>query len=313
VKEAALFLGDPTSQLERLSRELSSVSDAAKPIFEPATWTPLNVPIGANRKFDWFLTPLERLQSVRSRYGCTLNDLVLAVTAGALRNYIADHPTLTSIYQVDAPKRTVSLADSTVRAMIPMSERQDTDGVGGNRLSEALVTLPLAEDDPTQRLQAIMDQNPRRNRATAGRMARLVQQIGAWIPSSVLAGAARAAVSNLPFNLVVTNIVGPAFPLVCGREVIAAYVPIAPVFQYLALTIGVFTYNGTAGWGFNADATVAADLDRFVRATEDALTELEEAAPSSDDGGSPGGRRGGSRPAKSSPKAARKLRTSSAG
>lgn len=227
--------------------------------------TPLNQPIGAHRRFDWLGMSLGDVKRVRRALGGSLNDIVLATTAGAVRRFLMG--------------RQVDPTGIDFRVMAPVSMRgAEERGTLGNRVSAWMVDMPIGEPDPRKRLAQISK--------TTGRLKQTGQALGAevlttalsWTPSTLLSLSWRLAVRALPFNLVVTNVPGPQVPLyLLGSRMLDNY-GLVPLTDYLALGIVLFSYDGNLGWGFTGDWDLLPDLHDFVLHTQAAFSELSAAA-----------------------------------
>lgn len=239
--------------------------------------SPLNVPIGAQRRFATVDTRLDDYREVRARLGGSVNDVVLATIAGALRTWL---------FTRGQPVR----ATTTVRALVPMSvvsddhagepettESGEPRGVGG-RVEEYTLDLPVGEPSPAMRLHQVS--YAMRAHAETGRAigARALTQMTGFAPPTLHALGARAAstLSRRTFNLVVTNVPGPQTPLYVAGSAMTKTYPYVPLAKEQALAIGLTSYNGAVCFGLNADRDAMADLDVLAQAIPDALAELQE-------------------------------------
>jgi WS/DGAT/MGAT family acyltransferase len=233
--------------------------------------TRLNQPIGAQRRVDWCALELEALKQVRARLGGTLNDAVLAVTAGALRSYLGTHGE--------------HVAALDLRALVPVSVRAPhAHGEVGNQIALWLVDLPVEEADPRLRHEQVcaVTRSLKRSSQTLG--AATLAQVTAWTSTAMLSRAARLIPRARPFNLLVTNVPGPQVPLwLLDARLEAAY-PLAPLFRDQALGVALFSYAGRLYWGLNADRDLMPDLHRFRDALLAAFEELRQVADAEGDG-----------------------------
>jgi diacylglycerol O-acyltransferase len=230
--------------------------------------TPLNVDIGPHRRFAWVTSDLEEFKRIKNELGGTVNDVVLAVVSGALGRYLRARGTDTT--------------DLELRAMVPVSVRADSEhGALGNRVAAIMAPLPIWCEDPARRLRLIHD--------TMGDLKGSGQAVGAEIltgltdfaPPTITSQAARLQSRQRFFNLVVTNIPGPQFPLyVLGREMVALF-PMVPLAQKQAVCVGIMSYNGKIHFGLIGDYDVMSDIDSLALDLETAINELSEAAPQS--------------------------------
>ena len=137
--------------------------------------------------------------------------------------------------------------------------------------------LPVSLDDPITACARCMRRPPalKESRQTLG--GEVLMAIGDWTVPHLVVQAVRFAAWTRPYSLIVTNVPGPQVPLyLLGAQMRTAY-PVVPLFQNLALVVGLFSYNGSLYWGINADWEKVADLREFSRALESAFRELLDA------------------------------------
>jgi diacylglycerol O-acyltransferase / wax synthase len=221
----------------------------------------LNKPIGPHRRFETVLANLHDFKVIKNTLGGTVNDVVLSVTAGALR----------ALFQARGePVQGVEL-----RGMVPVSVRPDADrGELGNRIASVWAALPVYEADPVTRLRIVRNSMKDLRRSGQAVGAQVLTSIGEYAPSTVLAHAARFVARQRAFNLVVTNVPGPQFPLyVLGRRLKEVY-PVLPLAANTTLGVALFSYNGTVGFGLVGDHDLAPDLAVLAEGIEKSLAEL---------------------------------------
>ena len=223
--------------------------------------TPLNQRIGPHRRFDWLAMDLGEVKAVKNRLGGTLNDIVLATVAGAVRRFLQ--------------RRGVSVQDLDFRVMAPVSVRTEQEhGTLGNRVSAWMVPMPLGERDPVRRLDKIRETTEHLKESKQALGAEVLTQVGEWTPSTLLSMGARMATRALPFNLVVTNVPGPQVPLyLLGARMLDNY-GLVPLADYLCLGVVLFSYAGKLCWGFTAEWDLLPDLHDFVADIEESFREL---------------------------------------
>jgi diacylglycerol O-acyltransferase len=188
--------------------------------------TMFNVAIGGARRVAAQSWPLQRIQPVRAAADATVNDVVLAMCAGALREYLLDHD---------------ALPDRPLIALVPVSLRSDDDDSGGNNVGAVLCNFNTHLEDPAERLAGI-SASMRDNKAVFGALPRLQQAA----LSSVTTGGPAAAlgpgilgVAPPPFNLVISNVPGPREPLYWRGAQMAGSYPLSVPFDGFALNITV--------------------------------------------------------------------------
>ena len=225
-----------------------------------APQTFLNQDIGRDRRVAYVKTDLQALKDARGEAGATVNDVVLSVSAGALRRCFE--------------RRGERMPDQIV-ALVPMSiRRPEEEHELGNRIATLLVPLALAEADPTRRLAVIHAETQRLKESEQARAASLVIEATGWTPPTVNRVIAGALARPLSWNLVVSNVPGPQVPFyLLGSRVLEIYpfVPLSP--QGRALSIGILSYDGGVFFGIAGDRDVMADIDELAGDLEDALAE----------------------------------------
>ncbi len=243
---------------------------AGQPLPFTAPRTPLNRRIEAERAWAPAFLDLDRIKAVKNAEEATVNDVVLAVCARALRGWLLDRG---------------ELPDKPLVAMVPVSVRGESErGTDGNLVSAMLVPLATDEPDPRARLRAIRDAARGSKRSLRAVGARTLVNSADLFPFA-LSGLAMRLYSRLALaerlrpmaNLVITNVPGPPRRLTIGGAEMLAYVGAAPVFDGLGLILPVLSYAGTVSIGVTADRSILGGAAAFARRLEDALDELEAA------------------------------------
>jgi WS/DGAT/MGAT family acyltransferase len=223
----------------------------------------LNRPIGPHRRFEMLKLELRRVKEVRAAFGGTVNDVVLAIVAGGLRTLLRQRGEPTT---------------GELRVMVPVSVRTaDQRGTLGNQVAAIFCPLPIGEADPVARLTRVSEsmQGLKESKQAVG--AQALTRLGDFAPPTLAAQAARLLATTRSFNLVVTNVPGPQFPLyLLGAELEACY-PVVPLAAQTTLGVALLSTNGVIGVGVTADADTR-DVGGFTLAMERALDELVELA-----------------------------------
>jgi diacylglycerol O-acyltransferase len=226
--------------------------------------TPLNVPIGEQRRFGMATTSLDDYKRVRKAHGGTVNDVVLATVAGALRTWLLT--------------RGESVTPTTViRVMVPVSVRSDSQkGELGNRVSSYFVDLPVGEQNPVVRLHQVSYAMKAHKDSGSAVGADALVQLSGFAPPTILALAARmmSGFTKRLFNLVVTNVPGPQFPLYASGARMLAMYPVVPLAKGQAVSVGLTSYDGGVFYGLNADRDALPDVDVLATCIEESLAEL---------------------------------------
>ncbi|HJQ96455.1 MAG TPA: wax ester/triacylglycerol synthase family O-acyltransferase [Acidimicrobiia bacterium] len=235
-----------------------------------STRTPLNPDLGPNRRFDWTETPLAEVKAIRARLGGSVNDVVLAITAGAIRHFLLE-------------ERKFDIGEGEFRVMNPVSTRRsDQRGALGNQVAMWLVNLPISEPDPVSRLEKIKLETQKLKATNQALGAATLVELSRGTPIPLISLANRVVGSIMrPFNLTVTNVPGPQFPMYLLEAPMLANYPIVPLWSQHGLGLALFSYNGTMAWGIHADFDAVPDTASVTSAIQNATAELLTASPSS--------------------------------
>ncbi len=258
----------PEWAAKRVTEALEGIGELAAAFADPAPDVPLNQPIGPHRRFVWARSELAAFKRIKDALGGTVNDVVLAVVTGALRNWLHG--------------RGVRTEGLELRALVPVSIRtEDERGELGNRLAAMRGPLPVYVEDPVRRLRAISEEMEDLKRSKQALGAEVISRFNDFAPPTLLAQAARINFSTRLFNLIVTNVPGPQIPLyVLGRQLEEVF-PVAFLPQNHALAVAIMSYNGRIGFGLLADYDSMDDVDAIAAGLTESLVELEEAAAAS--------------------------------
>lgn len=270
VDKALAAAGDAVVTAGKVVGAATDLFSMARTASRRAPGTPLNVAISTQRRFAIARTELESYRRIRAAHGCTVNDAVLSVVSGALRNWLLSRGEPVT-------------ASSTLRAMVPLSVRGEADvpssaaaGRLGNRVSSFIVDLPVGEPSPKVRLHHV--RHAMREHTAGGQSvgADTLVRVGGFAPPTLHALGARAAsgISKRIFNLVVTNVPGPQFPLYAAGARMLEMFPVVPLAKGQALAIGLTSYNGGVYYGFNGDRDAMPDVDVLAGMVDESLHEL---------------------------------------
>jgi diacylglycerol O-acyltransferase len=231
----------------------------------PAPETPLNVPIGPHRRFVGVTASLDDFKTVKNAFGGTVNDVVLAAVAGALRTFL-----------ISRGRRTEGVE---MRALVPVSVRtEDDQGTAGNRIVVMRGPLPVYIADPLNRLRFVSQAMDGLKESKQALGAEVISGAQNFAPPTILAQASRLNFSTRLFNLIVTNVPGPQFPLyVLGREMVLA-IPVAFLPENHALAIAIMSYNGQMNFGLLGDFDALPDIDVVGENIRKELARLVKAA-----------------------------------
>jgi diacylglycerol O-acyltransferase len=227
--------------------------------------SPFNRTIGPYRRFVWVRMELAELKRIKDLAGGTVNDVILAAVSGALGRYLRS--------------RGHSTADLELRAMVPISVRAEEEhGALGNRVSAMMAPLPIWNDDPIDRLRTVTSRMGDLKASKQAVGASLLTEATNFAPPTIAAQAGRLQSRQRFFNMVVTNVPGPQFPLyLLGRELLDIF-PMVPLASNQAICFGIMSYNGRVNFGVTADYDSMADLDVLAADLEASVAELSDAA-----------------------------------
>jgi diacylglycerol O-acyltransferase len=255
----------PGETIERVREAAEGIGEIVWAGLNPAPDVPLNVEIGPHRRVWWVESRLDDFKEIKNALGGTVNDAVLAVVAGALGRWLRD--------------RGVRTEGLELRALVPVSIRSDQErGELGNRIAAMRGPLPVYVGDPAERLAVVRESMGSLKESKQALGAEVIAGLQGFAPPTLLAQASRVNFSTRLFNLIVTNVPGPQFPLyLLGREM-ERIVPIAFLPENHALAIAIMSYNGKVDFGLLGDYDAMPDLDAVGDYLGESLAELRAAA-----------------------------------
>ena len=231
---------------------------------------PLAARLSEQRRFVTVDTDLAAYRRVRAAAGGSVNDAILATVAGALRAWL-----LTRAQPATRSTR--------IRALVPMSVTDDEYAEPtslGSQVTPHLLTLPVSEPNPVVRLHQVSYAFKAHEETGRAVSAAKLAQIGGFAPTTFHALGSRVAASHSPrsYDLVITNVPGPQFPLYAAGARMCASYPVLPLVAGHALAIGVTSYDGRVHYGLNADRDALPDIDVLASCLREALDELVDAS-----------------------------------
>ena len=194
--------------------------------------SPYNVTIGPHRRFAWADGDLAQFKAIKDALGGSVNDVVLAAVTGALRTHMQANG-----HEVEGIE---------LKAMVPVSIRAEAErGALGNRVTSMFAPLPVYAEDPVERFEIVHAAMQGLKESGQAVGAEMLTQLAGFAPPTVLSQASRLQSSQRAFNVVVTNVPGPQFPLyMLGRRLLRIY-PQVPLVRNTALGIAIMSYDGT--------------------------------------------------------------------
>ena len=255
-------IGDVQETATQVGRNLVGLAAAARTMSRPARSGPLNATIGGARRYATTETELAKLKRIKRAHGGTINDIVLTILAGALRAWMMTRGESVT-------------ARSSVRAMVPVSVRTP-DAASGNQVAAFLCDLPIGEPDPIIRLQRVRFEMDMLKETGQMLGATALVGVASFTPPTVHSLGARvvSGLSRRVYNVVITNVPGPQFPLyAAGARMLTAY-PIVPLARGQAVSVGLTSYDGGVFFGLNADREAMPDVDILAQCIDDAIEEM---------------------------------------
>src|SRR4051795_9646661 len=256
---------NPETTARKAVEALEGVSEIVTAFADPAPDVPLNEEIGPHRRYVWARSELATFKRIKDTLGGAVNDVVLAVVTGALREWLHS--------------RGIRSEGLELRALVPVSIRnEDERGNLGNRIAAMRGPLPVYVEDPVRRLRVVSEEMEGLKRSKQALGAEVIARFNDFAPPTLLAQASRVNFSTRLFNLIVTNVPGPQIPLyVLGREMEEIF-PVAFLPENHVLAVAIMSYNGRIGFGLLADYDSVEDIEAIAEGIDASLAELEEAA-----------------------------------
>ncbi len=231
----------------------------------PAPSSPYNASIGPHRRFTGVRAELRDIKAIKDSLGGTINDVVLATVAGALGRHM---------------RRRGQVTDGVeLKAMIPVSVRSDMErGDLGNRVAAMMAPLPVWCQEPLARLDIVREELSDLKKGGQAVGAQVMTELSGFAPPTIMDQAARLMSRQRFFNLVVTNVPGPQFPLyLAGRRMLETF-PMVPLAAGQALGVALLSYDGKINFGLVGDYDLMWDLDELADDVRASLEELADVA-----------------------------------
>ena len=265
-RTARALVRTPRQVLNEARDRLQSMGALSFAGLSPAPPTPLNLKPGPHRRYTWVDAELAELRAIKGALGGTVNDAVLAIVAGALGRFMRH--------------RGVDTEDLVLRALVPVSVRADSEqGALGNEVAPVWASLPVGIEDPVAQYNVLREElalSWENGSQAVG--ARTLTELADFAPPTIMSQAARLQQRQRAFNLVITNVPGPQFPLyLLGRRLRALY-PVVPLTANHALGVAVMSYDGQLGFGLLGDYDSLPDLDLLAAQLRESIDALAEGA-----------------------------------
>jgi WS/DGAT/MGAT family acyltransferase len=249
-------------------RVLGAARDAAVGVgamawagLNPAPQSPYNKPIGPHRRFVWVRASLRDIKGIKDSLGGTVNDVVLATVAGALGRHLR--------------RRGHNTDGLELKAMVPVSVRQDIErGALGNKVAAMMAPLPVWCQEPMARLDIVREELKGLKSSGQAVGAQVLTDLSGFAPSTIMDQASRLVGRQRFFNLVVTNVPGPQFPLyLLGRRMLDPF-PMVPLAKGQGIGVALLSYDGAINFGVVGDYDLLWDLEDFADDLRESLAEL---------------------------------------
>ncbi|MEA2147153.1 MAG: diacylglycerol O-acyltransferase / wax synthase, partial [Solirubrobacteraceae bacterium] len=246
-------------------RDLVRGMTSAAGLLAPMGRSSLTGPVGPHRTWSVARVALSDVKTVRAELGGTVNDVVLTLVSGGLRDLLQ--------------ARGEDIEGRSVRALVPVSVRRPGErGVYNNRVSAMIAELPVSIADPQARLQAVraqMDGLKQSKQAVAGDV---LTSLSGFAPPMLLALGGRLAARSpsLGVQTGVTNVPGPQQPLqTLGRRLLESF-PFVPLIGQVRISIAIFSYNGGLYFGVTGDFDSSNDIDVLTAGVQGAMVALRQ-------------------------------------
>jgi diacylglycerol O-acyltransferase len=265
VRGARALVRTPRRIAGRALGSLAGVAAMARAGLGAAPSSPYNVKIGPHRRFTWVRISLQDVKAIKNGLGGTVNDVMLATVAGALGRHLK--------------RRGVETSGLELTAMVPVSVRgEEARGALGNQVAAMMAPLAVGCEDATTRFEMVHEKMKDLKSSGQALGAQVLTELTGFAPPTIMSQASRLMARQRVFNLVVTNVPGPQFPLyLMGREMIELF-PMVPLASGQALGVAILSYNGHINFGLVGDYDAMSDLEDLARDFEESLQELADAA-----------------------------------
>ena len=237
----------------------------------PAPPTPWNRSVTAHRRFAMRSSSLDNIKRLKDATGGTVNDVVMAICAGALRAYLLEHN---------------ALPDRPLRAVVPVSIRTgDEEETWTNRVSSLIVDLPTHLADPLERVarcrEAMLEGKQQFELVPAEALVDITQYASPVVATSAVRLASRLGLANRVapvVNVLISNVPGPRQPLYLAGARLDQYIPVSTIGEGMGLNITVHSYLDELTFGLVSCRELVPDLWHMVDLHIDEIAVLFEAS-----------------------------------
>ena len=243
--------------------EITRAVTSLRTLLRPPAGTSLNGPIGPHRRWAWARGRLADVKAIRTEYGGTVNDVLLAVTTRGFRDLLLG--------------RGEPVEDRVVRTMVPVSVRMPAErGTYNNKVSAMFADLPVRIADPVERLAAVrvqMQDLKESHQAVAGST---LTSLGGFAPAMLLALAGRVATRTPQHsvNTVTTNVPGPQHAIYLAGQRMLEFFPFVPLGGHVRIGVAIVSYDGALNFGVTGDYETAPDIQVLCDGIDAGIAEL---------------------------------------
>ena len=234
----------------------------ARSTLDGATSTSLTREVGARRRYEVAKVALDRVKVIKTRFGCTINDVVLALATGGIRALLVS--------------RGESVEGLDFKVLVPVSVRDLAHRkTYGNMVAGMIASLPVHESDARARLELVIERMRSLKDSQQSTASELWMRAMDYVGPSVLALASRTLLKQKIVNSFVTNVPGPQFPMYLDGSRVLEVFPYAPAAGNMAIGTSVLSYDGQLVFGIASDWDAVPDAKMLANGIEDTLAELE--------------------------------------
>jgi len=247
-----------------VARRLNNVWDLLRTGLSQPAATPINQTISPHRRVRWLTLDMADVKEIKRQLDGTVNDVVLTTVAGGLERFLA--------WRGCRPT-------SDLRLGVPVNVQSHGGERGlGNHIWAWLVPVAAEVRGPIRRFRALQDATAELKRSQQALAGEVISGALDWTSSNLVPLGAKLLHRLQPYNMMVTNVPGPQFPLYLLGSRIDELYPWVPLFENQGLAIALFSYDGKLSWSIGADWDLVPDIDDFVEALDESFRDLRRAA-----------------------------------
>ena len=260
-------ISDPDATRQSLAEKATSLIDFARHGLHLPSTVSFNQPLGPNRRVDWLSLDLARAKAIGSRTATTVNDVALAALAGGFRRFIEGRGQLAGV--------------ESLRTVVPVNVRAaGQEARLGNQASCWMVDLPLEPASPRELLRLVHAQTVQHKSRRSADGGELLTGAAEWANADIMHSLVRGLSMAAPYNLIITNVPGPATPLyLAGAPLVAAH-PHLPLFESQGVGVAIFRYVDRLQIGLTGDRDQLPDLAELRRGIDQSFEALATAVSS---------------------------------